>query len=72
MNDFRSWIKKFEGIENPFGDLADAIKIDKNFPNENSYIIIKEYLKNTFGEIIFEEAWKSYEKNNLHKKESSL
>jgi len=36
MQSFRVWMKQFKGAHSPFGELANDIAIDKNFPKSNS------------------------------------
>ena len=41
---FKTWIKKFENVDLPIGDLAKAVKSDKNFPDSEDYTTINNYL----------------------------
>ena len=45
MKTFRVWIRQFDGDNTAFGDLADDIKDDRNFPKINDYDEILSYLK---------------------------
>lgn len=67
---FREWLKKHEGKDTIFGDLADDVKHDKSFPDAENYNAIYEHLdsKSSFriaSKVLrtFREAWAAYAKN---------
>ena len=41
---YKAWIKKFLNDDNPIGDLARDIKIDKTFPLSRRKATIEDYL----------------------------
>lgn len=41
---FKTWISKFEGVDLPIGDLAYDIQRDPDFPEDNDFGIIHEYI----------------------------
>ncbi len=61
---FKQWIKEYKGQDNPIGDLANDIWLDKEFPKSESYKSNLKYLEKLGacdGAInAFEEAWKLY------------
>ena len=62
MQSFKAWIKQYKGANSPFGDLANDIAIDKDFPNSNNYKILCDYLDNTIALKTLKKAWKYYKK----------
>jgi len=60
MNEFAVWINQFKDAHSPFGDLANDIANDKNFPNTNDYNVLRTYLENTAALGTFELAWQHY------------
>lgn len=41
---FKTWLAKFEGVDLPIGDLARDVAKDSNFPGEDAFEFILEYL----------------------------
>ncbi len=41
---FKAWITCFKNVDLPIGDLANAIASDGNFPEEDYFIEIWEYI----------------------------
>lgn len=69
-NPFFRWIiSEFADKDSSYGDLADDISVDYDFPAFANYEIIKEYLEchNACDEALqtFEEAWKLFEEDFL-------
>lgn len=61
---FKTWLKNFENVDLPIGDLAKDILSDSNFPQEESYEVIHDYLirKNADSVILetFLTVWNFY------------
>jgi uncharacterized protein YozE (UPF0346 family) len=62
---FIEWLKHFEGIDRPIGDLAKDILPDPNFPKTNKPKDIRDYLtyeKKADHKVIevFNDVWKAY------------
>ena len=64
--DFKDWIKRFEKMDTPRGDLADDIVRDRNLPTENS---LQAWLDHLYvrgacpgAKAVLRSAWKRYEK----------
>jgi uncharacterized protein YozE (UPF0346 family) len=60
MKTFKAWIKQFKGAYSPFGDLADDIISDNEFPKSNSYKTLRDYFGYSAAAETFEKAWKYY------------
>ena len=60
MQQFKAWIKQFKGARSPFGDLAEDIALDGEFPKSNSYNVLRDYFQSTAAFDTFETAWKHY------------
>lgn len=41
---FKTWIARFKGVDLPIGDLAGDILSDPDFPEEDDFGIIHEYI----------------------------
>jgi len=63
---FVKWLKKYEGKDNPNGDLYYDINRDESFPYDDSYEKVIAYLNARFAcdkcIEVFKRAWKRYEK----------
>jgi uncharacterized protein YozE (UPF0346 family) len=61
---FKTWIKKFQNDDSPLGDLAQDIRVDKEFPSFCSKNRLMSYLmsKNACDEAltVFEKAYEAY------------
>ncbi|KGI42483.1 hypothetical protein KY55_10390 [Clostridium tetani] len=61
---FKSWITNFKEVDLPIGDLARDIINDSNFPKDDTFGIIHEYIcyKTTSSEVIetFVTTWNFY------------
>ena len=61
---FLTWIKNFKDVDLPIGDLAKDILMDINFPQEDSYEIIYNYLINRRADYAvietFSNVWNFY------------
>ena len=66
MDNFKTYMDQFVGVNHRFGDLASDIKRDQNFPEGSDFRHIYSHLMNTGASErtvdTFIEAWASYKK----------
>lgn len=61
---FKEWVLQYAGENSAFGDLANDISNDVNFPDSNSKEDIENYLEDCSAcypaTVTFNEAWVQY------------
>ena len=62
---FKSWIENFKDVDLPIGDLAKDILADDDFPEDDTFYDILEYIarKSHYDHVIidtFRTAWNFY------------
>ena len=64
MQSFKEYMKQYAGINHRFGDLAEDIQADEDFPDTTDYKEIYSYLSNSgaCGDCLdtFLDAWRTY------------
>lgn len=48
---FKTWLAEFKGVDLPIGDFAEYVSNEPDFPVEDSFGIIHEYLCETKADI---------------------